>query len=120
MHAKSPPRDPEPVKTMQRLRIRLAEANDREKFLEFRRVALETEPEIWLPDELDLNEIRRNVYGWNSSEYQNDYIVVAELDERIIGYLHLSVIDHLMEVLLHGLRMFLYSRSIGAIELGQD
>ncbi|RLE87781.1 MAG: hypothetical protein DRJ49_05965 [Thermoprotei archaeon] len=94
---KRPPQDPELIKALQRLKIRLAEVDDREKLLEFRRIALETEPEIWLPDELDLNEIRRNVYGWDSSKYPNDYIIVAELDGRIIGYLHLSICYRLFD-----------------------
>ena len=46
---------------MRQLKIRLANVDDREKLLEFRRVAFETEPEIWLPDELDLDEIRKNI-----------------------------------------------------------
>jgi len=97
VRAERPPRDPELVKAMRRLKIRLAKVDDRGKLLEFRRVALETEPEIWLPDELDLNKIRKNIDGWEPSKYPNDYMIVAELDGRIIGYLHLSICYRLFD-----------------------
>ncbi len=44
VQAKRPPRDPGLVEAMRRLEIRLARVGDREKLLEFRRVALESEP----------------------------------------------------------------------------
>ena len=97
VRGRRPPRDLKLVEAMQRLKIRLARVGDREKLLEFRREAFESEPDIWLPDELDLDEIRRNIDGWEPSRYPNDHIVVAELDGRIIGYLHLSICYRLFD-----------------------
>ncbi|MCS7364889.1 MAG: GNAT family N-acetyltransferase [archaeon GB-1867-035] len=89
--AKRPPQDPKIAKAMQRLKIRLATTNDRQKLFNFRREAIETEPEIWLPDELDLNKIRKNINEWEPSEYPNNFIIVAELNGKIIGFLHLTI-----------------------------
>lgn len=88
---KRPPLDPELIKAMQRLKIRLAKINDRQKLFNFRREALETEPEIWLPDEINLNEIHKNIDKWEPSKYPSDFVIVAELNGKIIGYLHLLI-----------------------------
>ena|GEM_PF-1781863 len=86
-----PPRDPQLLEALKSLKIRVADASDRQRLLEFRREAFETEPEIWLPDELDLDEIRGNLERWDPSEYPNDFIIVAELDGKIVGMLLLTL-----------------------------
>jgi ribosomal protein S18 acetylase RimI-like enzyme len=97
MPTRRPLQDPEIAKAIQQLKIRVAEINDRQKLFEFRREALETEPDIWLPDELDLNMIRRNTDQWKPSEYPNDFIIIAEFNGKIIGFLHLSICYRLFD-----------------------
>jgi len=89
--AKRPPQDSKIVEALQHLKIRLATVNDRQELFDFRCEAFESEPEIWLPDEIDLNEIRKNVDEWEPSKYPNDFIIVAELNGEIIGFLHLTI-----------------------------
>ncbi|MDJ0270126.1 MAG: GNAT family N-acetyltransferase [Aigarchaeota archaeon] len=91
VRTRRPPQDSKPAKAIRRAKIRVAGVKDRQKLFEFRREAIETEPEIWLPDELDLHEIRKNIKEWKTAAYSNNFIIVAELGEKIIGFLHLTI-----------------------------
>ena len=92
-----PPQDSKLAKAIRRVKIRVAGMRDKQKLFEFRREALETEPEIWLPDELDLHKVRKNIKEWNLAEYPNDFIIIAELEGKIIGFLHLTICYRLFD-----------------------
>ncbi len=86
-----PPRDPQLVEALKGLVVRLADVKDRGKILEFHKEAIETEPEIWHPEEMDLKGFRRVLDRWDPAVYPNDFIFVADLEGKIIGVLQLSI-----------------------------
>lgn len=91
VRSKRPPRDAHLAAALQRLKIRLASTQDRRELFEFQRAAYETEPEIWLPGEANLDKVREGLNKWNPAEYPNTFVIVAELNGKIIGLLLLGV-----------------------------
>ena len=95
--AERPPRDPQLAEALKGLVIRLADAGDRGKIFEFRKEAIETEPDIWHPEEMDLDGFRRILEGWDPAAYPNDFVLVADLDGKIIGVLQLGISYRILE-----------------------
>lgn len=92
VRTRRPPRDARLVEALKKqLKIRLADARDRQKLFEFQRECFETEPEIWLPGEANLRQVREGLKRWSPAEYPNEFVIVAELKRRIIGLLLLVV-----------------------------
>lgn len=92
VRVKRPPRDARLAAVLKkRLKIRLADVRDRQKLYEFQRACFETEPEIWLPGETDLHKVRMGLHRWDPADYPNEFVIVAELDGKIIGLLLLVV-----------------------------
>ena len=88
VRAKRSPQDARLAEALEeQLRIRLAGARDRRKLCEFHQAAFETEPEIWLPGEADLRKVHKGLNQWKPAEYPNDFVIVAELDGKIVGLL---------------------------------
>lgn len=84
-----PPKNARLAAKLQRVRVRLAGSRDRQKLFEFQRESLETEPEIWV--NFDLQEVREGLERWEPSAYPNSFVIIAELDRKIIGLLLLVI-----------------------------
>jgi ribosomal protein S18 acetylase RimI-like enzyme len=94
VRAPYPPRDERRADALKRVKIRLADGQDRRKLLAFKREALETEPEIWLPSERDLKRAEQSLERWSPEAYPNNFLAVAEFDQKIIGLLLLVIHYH--------------------------
>ena len=92
VRAKRPPKDARLAEALEKqLRIRLAGVQDRQKLFKFHREAYETEPEIWIEGELNFRGIRAGLGRWTPADYPNSFVVVAELNKKIVGLLLLVI-----------------------------
>jgi len=94
VRAPYPLRDTRRAAALKRVKIRLANGQDRRKLLTFKHKALETEPEIWLTSERDLKRAEKSLERWNPAACPNNFLVVAEFDWEIIGLLLLVIHYH--------------------------
>ncbi len=92
---------------MQNIEINIATSSDISALCEFEKTARITEPEIWI-DKFDINEYRKKMLSADLDNLENNKIILAKQNGKIIGRCDLLIMDSLMDFEMIGYIDWIY------------